>query len=152
LTGFERLNKTPFTTRFIKNSINKFMYNSLMLFDYYTDSILFIIFVKRDFFLDAVFLWRTPFVAALSRYLNASERAFAASGLSFVETAVLNRLTAVFVRDFTILFLKVFLAIIFILFFADLTFANMIHLLMESVKSISSTNFYQGFDKISIII
>ncbi len=80
---------------------------------------------KRDTFLEAVFLWNTPFEVALSIVAVAASNADLAASLSFAATAAFTFFTAVLTPDLIALFLSAFVLFTKILFFADLILAKM---------------------------
>jgi uncharacterized protein YggT (Ycf19 family) len=77
-----------------------------------------------DFFLAAVFLWITPFLAALSIALTALLYCSCAWFRSPDSATDLNRLIAVFTEERTAVFRAVCLAMYLTLFFADLMLGN----------------------------
>ncbi len=79
---------------------------------------------RREIFLEAVFLWNTPLLAALLISEIADFNAASAAALSFASTAVFTFLTAVLTVERIALFLAAFLRSTKILFFADLIFAT----------------------------
>ena len=91
----------------------------------YYYAILFTANAKRDTFLDAVFLWNTPFVAALLIVAVAAVNAAFAASLSLAAIAAFTFLTEVLTPDLIALFLSAFVLFTKILFFADLILAKM---------------------------
>jgi hypothetical protein len=85
---------------------------------------LFTAFAKRETFLADVFLWNTPFVAALSITEVAFNNAAEAASLSFAATAASTFLIAVLTPDLIALLRSAFVLFTKILFFADLMLAN----------------------------
>ena len=84
----------------------------------------FTFFVSLEIFLEAVFLWITPFVAALSiRDMAVPSEAFDCSR-SFDSTASKSFFTEVFSCDFTLIFPSLLFSLCLILFSADLVFAK----------------------------
>ncbi len=81
--------------------------------------------LRRETFLDALFLWYTPLVAAISIAEIALVRAALAASLSFAATAASTFFIAVFTAERIDLFLSVFVWVTRILFFADLILAKL---------------------------
>ena len=81
-------------------------------------------FVRRDAFLDVVFLWYTPLEVALSIVEIAFNKAASAAALSFAAIAASTFLIAVLTPDLIDLFLAALVSLTRILFFADLMLAN----------------------------
>lgn len=76
--------------------------------------------LRREIFLEALFLWRTPFETALSSKEAASLRPFFASSPFLVVIASLTFLIAVLTVDFTEEFLDLLVSLCLCLFIADL--------------------------------
>ena len=107
-----------------------FLYDDLFVFFYQSlrqsfYAILLTVCAKRDTFLEAVFLWNTPFEVALSIVAVAASNADFAASLSLAATAAFTFLTAVLTPDLIALFLSAFVLFTKILFFADLMLAKM---------------------------
>jgi hypothetical protein len=79
---------------------------------------------RRDIFLDAVFLWITPFFAALSIIDLASCNSLSASSCELWPTAERTLFTACLTRLFTALFLMRLFSFCLIRLIADLLLAN----------------------------
>ena len=92
-----------------------------MIYVYYAN--LFTARDKREIFLEAVFLWKTPLLAALLISPVAASNAAAAASLSFAAIAASTFFTEVFTADLIALFLSAFLRSTKSLFLADLMFA-----------------------------
>lgn len=90
-------------------------------------------FDKRETFLEAVFLWKTPFEQALSISTVAAFNASNAAALSFAAIAASTFFIDVLTLDLIALFLAVFVSVTKILFFADLILANLSTSKMYSV-------------------
>ena len=83
---------------------------------------------KRDTLREALFLWYTPLVAALSISVVAASSAAWAAALSPAATAASTFLIAVLTLDLIALFLAALVSFTKILFFADLMLAHEIRL------------------------
>jgi len=81
--------------------------------------------VKRDTFLEALFLWYTPFVQALSISEIAFTKLACAAALSPAAIAASTFFMEVFTLDLMDLFLAVLVWVTKILFLADLMLANL---------------------------
>lgn len=81
--------------------------------------------LKRDTFLEALFLWYTPFVHALSISEVAFTKHACAAALSPAAIAASTFLIEVFTFDLIALFLAVLVSVTKILFLADLILANL---------------------------
>ena len=100
-------------------------YIQILFFNNRNYAILLTATAKRDTFLEAVFLWNTPFEAALSIVAVAATNAALAASLSLAAIAAVTFLTEVFTPDLIALFLSAFVLLTKILFFADLILAKM---------------------------
>jgi hypothetical protein len=92
--------------------------------------------VRREIFLEAVFLWMMPFDAAMSSAFIACPRAFSASPRAPAEIADSTFFTKVFKLLITLLFRKFLLILCRALFIAErfffgLAFAGNVNLLNE---------------------